>query len=200
MTFLQGEAIKASKLISSSCVKDTKWNSKNVGQNLRNWIESIRVRDDYKIGQTYTTFGFWDEARTRLKFAGVMNEQNRAVGRFWSSLGLHEDSNFINGFLYGNPDAEDSITGVSTINSRGCSRLRATWKGFLKNPPNLSPFPDETAIFLYPDMKTALVGSFKGSVMMAAQSTKVVKERCERGVKRIKVKRPNNQTTFVKVQ
>ncbi|XP_059078991.1 uncharacterized protein LOC131877369 isoform X2 [Tigriopus californicus] len=169
LAILHGEAIQGSKLISSSCVKDTKWNSKNVGRNLRRWIDSILVREDYKIGQTYTTFGFWDEAKTRLKFAGVMNEQNRALGRFWSSLALHEDSNFVNGFLYGNPDAEDTIT-------------------------------DDTAIFLYPDLKTALVGSFNGSVMLAAQQTKVVKERCERGVKRIKVKRPENQTTVVKVK
>ena len=41
-------------------------------------------------------------------------------------------------------------------------------------------------MFLYPDLKTALVGRFEKNVMQEAKETKVVAERCHKGIKEIK--------------
>jgi hypothetical protein len=44
-------------------------------------------------------------------------------------------------------------------------------------------------VFLYPDFQTALVGQFEKDVMIAAQQTKVVAERCRNGIKEIRQKK-----------
>ena len=46
--------------------------------------------------------------------------------------------------------------------------------------------PGDEVVFLYPDLKTALVGRFEKNVMQEAKETKVVAERCHKGIKEIK--------------
>ena len=46
------------------------------------------------------------------------------------------------------------------------------------------------ALFLFPDLRTALVGEFNANAMVAARETRVVAERCRRGMKEVKVARP----------
>ena len=46
------------------------------------------------------------------------------------------------------------------------------------------------ALFLFPDLRTALVGEFNSNAMVAARETRVVAERCRRGLKEVKVARP----------
>ena len=45
-------------------------------------------------------------------------------------------------------------------------------------------------IFVYPDMETALIGYFENDQMVAAKPTKIIRERCHRGIKEIKVAKP----------
>ena len=45
-------------------------------------------------------------------------------------------------------------------------------------------------IFVYPDMKLALVGHFKNGIMLEGRPSKVIAERCNKGVKEIKVAKP----------
>ena len=44
--------------------------------------------------------------------------------------------------------------------------------------------------FLYPDMKTALVGQFRNGVMIEGRPSKVIAERCHNGLKEISVAKP----------
>ena len=48
------------------------------------------------------------------------------------------------------------------------------------------------ALFLFPDLRTALVGEFNANAMVAARETRVVAERCRRGLKEVKVARPKS--------
>ena len=48
----------------------------------------------------------------------------------------------------------------------------------------------EDIIFLYPDMETVLVGHFKNETMMAAEPSKVIAERCNHGLKEIRISKP----------
>ena len=51
--------------------------------------------------------------------------------------------------------------------------------------------------FIYPDMRTALTGKFKNSVMIEGRPTKIVAERCNDGIKEIKVSPPKiNSPSF----
>ncbi len=43
------------------------------------------------------------------------------------------------------------------------------------------------AAFLFPDMRTAFVGEFRGGIMAAARPTVVSAERCRDGIKVLKV-------------
>ena len=49
---------------------------------------------------------------------------------------------------------------------------------------------EEDISFLYPDMKTALVGRFKEGVMVDARPAMVIAERCNDGIKEIKFSLP----------
>ena len=46
---------------------------------------------------------------------------------------------------------------------------------------------EEDTVFLYPDMRTALVGKFDEGIMIEARSAKVIAERCNDGIKEIKL-------------
>ena len=48
----------------------------------------------------------------------------------------------------------------------------------------------DNIVFLYPDMETALIGRFENDTMVAAKPSKVIAERCHRGIKEIKVATP----------
>ena len=53
-------------------------------------------------------------------------------------------------------------------------------------------------MFLYPDMETALVGRFENGTMVAAKPSKVIAERCYRGIKEIKVAMPTASAPIFK--
>ena len=42
-------------------------------------------------------------------------------------------------------------------------------------------------IYVYPDMRTVLVGKFKDGAMMEARQSKIIAERCNDGIKEIKI-------------
>ena len=46
---------------------------------------------------------------------------------------------------------------------------------------------DEVGVFLYPDMKTALVGQFEENIMIIGKEARVVAERCNDGIKEIQL-------------
>ncbi len=54
---------------------------------------------------------------------------------------------------------------------------------------------DEIA-FVYPDLKTALVGKFEGSLMISARERKIVAEKCGNGIKRIKFSEIRSEDIF----
>ena len=49
---------------------------------------------------------------------------------------------------------------------------------------------EKDMVFIYPDMKTVLVGEFKNGVMLQGRPSKIYAERCNDGIKEIKVATP----------
>ena len=52
---------------------------------------------------------------------------------------------------------------------------------------NLILEADGDMVFIYPDMKTVLVGKFEGGIMLSGRPAKIVAERCNDGIKEIKL-------------
>ena len=46
---------------------------------------------------------------------------------------------------------------------------------------------EEVGVFLYPDMKTALVGQFEENIMIKGRESRVIAERCNDGIKEIQL-------------
>ena len=53
-------------------------------------------------------------------------------------------------------------------------------------------------MFIYPDLKTALIGSFNDGIMKAARQTKIISERCNKGIKEIKLARPKTSSSLLR--
>ena len=49
-------------------------------------------------------------------------------------------------------------------------------------------------IYVYPDMRTVLIGQFRDGVMMEARPSKIIAERCNEGLKEIKVSSPRMES------
>ena len=49
-------------------------------------------------------------------------------------------------------------------------------------------------IYVYPDMRTVLVGQFRDGVMLEARPSKIIAERCNEGLKQIKVSSPRMES------
>ena len=55
-------------------------------------------------------------------------------------------------------------------------------------------------IFIFPDMKTAIVGDFVNGFMVRGRETKVVAERCMEKMKEIKIAKPKkNGDNFINI-
>ena len=61
-------------------------------------------------------------------------------------------------------------------------------------------FTDDDMTFIYPDMRTALVGKFKNIVMIEGRHTNIVAERCNDGIKEIRVSPPRINSPNVSFQ
>ena len=53
-------------------------------------------------------------------------------------------------------------------------------------------------MFIYPDLNTALIGSFNDGIMMAARKTRIIGERCNKGIKEIKTAKPKPSSPLLK--
>ena len=53
---------------------------------------------------------------------------------------------------------------------------------------------------MYPDMKTVLVGRFENGIMVSAKSSKIIRERCHKGIKEIKVANPKEHSVSYRFQ
>ena len=53
-------------------------------------------------------------------------------------------------------------------------------------------------MFVYPDMETTLIGRFENGTMVVAKPSKVIAERCNRGIKEIKVAVPTDNVPTLK--
>ena len=47
--------------------------------------------------------------------------------------------------------------------------------------------PGSRILFVYPDMRTAVIGHFKANVLIEGRETKIVQERCHKNIKEIRV-------------
>jgi len=58
----------------------------------------------------------------------------------------------------------------------------------------------ERIAFIYPDFETALLGKFQNGTMIAAKPTKIIGERCWKGLKKLKFARPRKSAPVLKYQ
>ena len=56
-------------------------------------------------------------------------------------------------------------------------------------------FIGDDIIFVYPDMITTLVGKFENGQMISAKTSKIIAERCNKGIKEIRVATPKKKTS-----
>ena len=54
--------------------------------------------------------------------------------------------------------------------------------------------------FVYPDMETVLIGHFENQKMIAAKPSKIIAERCNRGIKEIKISKPKPNAPTLKYE
>jgi hypothetical protein len=111
------------------------------------------------------TAGFLDENQTRLYFAGRVDGDGYAEGNYWVSQG-------------GQGAASSPLA-----------------DGFLYGPLDANGSVSGRAAFVFPDMRTALVGDFIDGVMKAAQEATVVAERCFGGIKEVRFSQPKSHAS-----
>ena len=59
-------------------------------------------------------------------------------------------------------------------------------------------FIGDDIIFVYPDMKTTLVGRFENGQMISAKASKIIAERCNKGIKEIRLDAPRKDVPSLK--
>ena len=52
-------------------------------------------------------------------------------------------------------------------------------------------FSEENITYIYPDMRTVLIGKFKDGVMIEGRPAKILAERCNDGLKEIRLSKPD---------
>ena len=62
----------------------------------------------------------------------------------------------------------------------------------------MNVFSEGTIIFIYPDMKSVLIGKFKDGIMLKGRHSKIIAERCNNGIKEIKIAKPKDDSVVYK--
>ena len=57
-------------------------------------------------------------------------------------------------------------------------------------------FSEKNITFIYPDLKTVIVGKFSDGVLVEGRPSKIVAERCKNGMKQIKVANPDQKLSL----
>ena len=113
-------------LVKSSCCDNltTKWNKKNVGQELKIWLKEIHIltpvqeRDKHNFNLRKKVLH--EKGSKYIRYIGNINCSNKnMVGPIWQIAGtingISYMNQFYNGFLYGIEDKTGSMTGFSLI-------------------------------------------------------------------------------------
>ena len=105
--------------INSTCLNlgITKWNKNNVGESLKHWIESIQ---NFPIKNVGTQIQYEQKKVIKrhprsniLTFVGKIKcSTKKFVGPVWKIGGLASRRQFHNGFLYGELNEKEMLTGV----------------------------------------------------------------------------------------
>jgi len=153
-------------LIHSSCGNNltTNWNSKNVGNELKVWLKGIKIIHSEEGN---------DKQLEKLK-KHVLIDPNDTI-----------------------------IKAISNVNCSTNMPVGPIWKraAFISQDQFHDGFfyakDDETGsmtgdeiIYLYSDLKTALIGKFQNGQMVEAKPSRVIRERCHRGIKEVVVAEP----------
>ena len=126
----------------STCTDDitTKWNKKHVGENLKQWITSIRkirlIPETESISLSKTILEFETKNQTgNITGGGVYYISNsdcskqRNIGPKWRKASMFSNNQFDDGFLYSNEDDNGKFTGlysyIMKINT--LSKLMSIW-------------------------------------------------------------------------
>ena len=145
------------------------WNTKKVSKHLKQWIQSVSItqeKDDWKDklhGSKYVEMLIGESGQDILStIANVAcrrgSSPGKPIGKVWKRPKTVKNyGQFQNGFFYGSLDS---------IGQR---------------------FSGDDVIFVFPDMKTVLVGKFRKGHMVAARESKIIGERCNNGIKEILV-------------
>ena len=105
-------------IINSTCTNDliSKWNKKDIGHNLKSWIESIHEIDKNKDtampNYSYRKKVIRDRRTGILKMIARTDcHHRRSVGKVWEIGGSASKRQFHNGFFYAALDEKGRLTG-----------------------------------------------------------------------------------------
>ena len=108
---------------------------------------------------------------------------------FHEELGVREDGSGHLDFI-GKVNSRGFAVG-SFWTSGGFSDSSPLNNGFLYGPlDDKGEVAGSSVVFIYPDMRTALFGSFRAGQMVSSRPTEVIAERCADGFKRVLVAEP----------
>ncbi len=115
------------------------------------------------------------------------------------AVAFHEESNDSSS----PPSSNPHLDFIGRVNSRGFavgnfwtsmgySEASPFNNGFLYGPlDERGEMSGDNIVYVYPDLKTVLVGNFSANVMLGARASKVVAERCHSGLKVLRLARPD---------
>ena len=98
----------------------SKWNKKDIGINLKSWINSVQqlplLNETEPQYVTYRKKAVKDQRTNVLMFIGKVDcSYNKTIGPVWKIGGLTSKRQFHNGFFYGNVDKQETVTGKHVL-------------------------------------------------------------------------------------
>ena len=190
-------------LVKSSCSDNltTKWNKNNIGMELKLWIKGIQIVTSVEEGdkQNFNLRKIVFQENESKMIRDIINLNclinKSTVGPIWQTAGTASNDQFHDGFLYGMEDKTGSITGFSfnTFTMIWFNLLIYTLRLSIEYHTLLLCLGNNIT-FVYPDMETVLIGQFENEEMVAAKPSKIIRERCHRGIKEIKVAKPKSNS------
>lgn len=94
---------------SSDCDENSDWNCRDVGGQVKNWLNSFRLNSN-KSGQ-FDSISIFEHGQ--VEFVGKIDAEGFADGPFWVAGGFDLQSNFSNGYFYGDLDQNGMLSGNS---------------------------------------------------------------------------------------
>jgi len=163
-------------------------------------ISIAASREDVAVSSTCTKDTQWSSKNVGKKLKEWLTSirVDDSLPMLRVAAAVHQDGNRPWPLYAGKVDEDGYADGLWWMSGGKSDASLAESSGFFYGPMDVEGrISGDMAAFVYPDLYSAMLGRFAGSIMLAARATTIIAQRCKGGVKELRFAPPDESSAVM---